>query len=192
MTEQNILTSNSIPQIQQNMVGSEIQNQLKQLPFQLTGEQIQLAQQMSNLMAQQLTKPMPQQSTQQNLQQLPKPVAQSAPQPMPQQMAQQFTKQVSQQAQNIVKQPSQVETQQKVELPQINIMDPNYYTLFGFSLSKTTIYIIIAFVIVAAIYYIYTQFFASDTKIEKKKPRQPEVSYQDQEQKNKNQTTTEI
>jgi hypothetical protein len=66
----------------------------------------------------------------------------------------------------------------------VNVCD--YYSVFGFQLSKTTVYIIIAFILCIAAYYIYSKWYSGSTGEKKKKKRPQEVSYQQQEEsKNK-------
>lgn len=54
----------------------------------------------------------------------------------------------------------------------------DYYSIFGFQLSKTTVYIIIAFIVIIALYYLYKYFTSGSSK--NKKKREPEVSYEKQ------------
>lgn len=57
----------------------------------------------------------------------------------------------------------------------ISLSTGDFYSIFGFQLSKTTVYIIIGFVIILLIYYIYKYFMSSSDKDKKKRP--VEVSY---------------
>ncbi|AYV83558.1 MAG: hypothetical protein Hyperionvirus8_42 [Hyperionvirus sp.] len=55
----------------------------------------------------------------------------------------------------------------------------DYYSIFGFQLSKTTVYIIIAFVVVIGIYYLY-KYFASSKEKGPRFKRKPVVSFRQQ------------
>lgn len=61
-----------------------------------------------------------------------------------------------------------------------DIQSSDFYSIFGFQLSKTTVYIIIGFVAIIAIYYIYKYFMSSSTTDKDSKKRKPEVSYDQQ------------
>jgi hypothetical protein len=56
----------------------------------------------------------------------------------------------------------------------------DFYTIFGFQLSKTTVYIIIAFIAIIVMYYIYKYFTSSSQDDKDKRKRKPEVSYDEQ------------
>lgn len=58
-----------------------------------------------------------------------------------------------------------------------------YFTIFGFQLSKSTVYIAVAFVLVLAAYYLYKYLYSSKTAIKKKKQA---VSYSAQRKLNSN------
>lgn len=142
---------------------SNIQNS-KSPGFNFTQEQVQLAQQMSNLMQQQL-KQAPQVS-----------------QPT----------QMSQPTKSILKDNKMmggnVEPPVSVTVSNTNVPDvtpvqvsTDYYSLFGFQLSKMTVYIIIGFIVVIVAYLIYSKWFSAPKEEKKKKKKQAEVSYQEQE-----------
>jgi preprotein translocase subunit SecG len=61
------------------------------------------------------------------------------------------------------------------------------YTIFGIHLSRTTVYIIVAFIIAIICYYVYTKYYCSNENKsdKKKKKRNQEVSYKEQETLNK-------
>ena len=61
---------------------------------------------------------------------------------------------------------------------QVALDSSDYYSLFGFQLSKTTVYIIIAFIAIIIIYYLYKYFTSPGTK--NKPKRKQEVSFNDQ------------
>ncbi len=89
----------------------------------------------------------------------------------------------TQQIQQKIKEP--IQNAQNIVTPQNDIakLTPgiqlsDYYSLFGFQLSKTTVYIFIGFIIILTAYLIYTKMYS---KINNKKKRQKEVSYDDQE-----------
>ena len=66
--------------------------------------------------------------------------------------------------------------------PQANVDVPSsdFYSIFGFQLSKMTVYIIIAFIAIIAIYYVYKYFTSSSAPDKDKRKRKPEVSYDQQ------------
>lgn len=57
----------------------------------------------------------------------------------------------------------------------------DYYSIFGFQLSKTTLYILIGFIVVIVAYIIYSKWFSAPKEDKKKKKKNSEVSYQEQE-----------
>ena len=74
----------------------------------------------------------------------------------------------------------------KNETVTVNIVEQNadYYSIFGFQLSKTTIYIAITFILLIVIYYCYKYFRGNDTT-SKSSTRKPEVTFDQQESKDK-------
>lgn len=67
------------------------------------------------------------------------------------------------------------------------VLDTDYFNIFGFDLSKTTIYIAIGFIILVVGYYLYTYFYSSKPdksdkldKSDKSDKRTPEVSFKEQ------------
>ena len=60
----------------------------------------------------------------------------------------------------------------------VNTNTSDYYTLFGYSLSKTTIYIIVGFVVILVGYYLYQKFYPKP--VTEKKKRKQEVSFNSQ------------
>lgn len=102
-------------------------------------------------------------------------------------LAKQMSNYVNQhnQAQQIQKIKEPIQNAQNIVTPQNDIAKltsgiqlSDYYSLFGFQLSKTTVYIFIGFVIILTAYLIYTKMYS---KVNNKKKRQKEVSYDDQE-----------
>lgn len=57
------------------------------------------------------------------------------------------------------------------------VTSSDFYSIFGFQLSKTTVYLIIGFIILVVAYYLYKYFTASDSKDKKRKQN---VSYDQQ------------
>jgi len=65
--------------------------------------------------------------------------------------------------------------------PSIDPVDASsYFSIFGFQLSRTTIYILIAFVVLIVGYIIYSKFFSKTE--EKKKKKKSQVSFKSQEE----------
>jgi hypothetical protein len=161
--------------IGENLVKNVKFNELTKNGFNLTPEQMQIAQQMTNIMQQQFK------SNNNTLNQNTVP---------PQNMAQQNL-----QSSQPNLQPKSILKDTKIQTPNeinINVTEPqltsDYYSLFGFQLSKTTIYIIIGFIIIAVIYFLYIKLFSytkEDTNKKKKKKQDNEVSYEEQEKLNK-------
>ncbi|ARF09211.1 hypothetical protein Catovirus_2_160 [Catovirus CTV1] len=106
---------------------------------------------------------------------------------------QQFTNNVGpQQFNNNVAPKSILKENIKMPTPQNTVAPPpvaeavstvlgDYYSIFGFQLSKTTIYIFIAFVALVVAYIIYSKWFSSPPEEKKKKKKNSEVSFKEQE-----------
>lgn len=73
----------------------------------------------------------------------------------------------------------------------VNIQSSDFYSIFGFQLSKTTVYIIIAFIAIIVIYYIYKYFTSSSSPDKDKKKRKPEVTFDQQVNSDENNTSNE-
>lgn len=56
----------------------------------------------------------------------------------------------------------------------------SYFSIFGFQISRTTIYILIGFIVLLVGYIIYSKFFSKSE--EKKKKKKTQVSYKSQEE----------
>lgn len=56
----------------------------------------------------------------------------------------------------------------------------SYFSIFGFQISRTTIYILIGFVVLLIGYFIYSKFFSKTE--EKKKKKKSQVSFKSQEE----------
>lgn len=74
--------------------------------------------------------------------------------------------------------------QQIVQQPSVNIELSDCYSLFGFQLSKTTIYLFIAFILCVVAYFVYNRFYPSPTNDKKKKKRVQEVVFQQTNKEN--------
>ena len=130
-----------------------------------TPEQIQIAQQMSNIMQQHLKQP-PMQTPQ-----MQAPPMQAPPMQIPK---------------GILKEPMShtVDTTVPIAENIITATSGDYFSLFGFQLSKMTVYIIIALILFIVVYFIYSKWFSGPKEEKKKKKKQNEVSYQEQEKIN--------
>lgn len=62
----------------------------------------------------------------------------------------------------------------------VSVGGSQYYTIFGFSLSKTTVYAIIFLLVVLLIYYVYKLWSKKKSVRDNKNVRIPEVSYDEQ------------
>jgi len=63
-------------------------------------------------------------------------------------------------------------------------LNSDYYSIFGFQLSKTTIYLVVIFIVLIVIYYIY-KYFTSSASTQKNKRKQ-EVSFDQQSKSSDN------
>ncbi len=87
----------------------------------------------------------------------------------------------NQQTNNQTNQQSNQQTNQSKNMTQNNVAPPvitdnieiatalDYYSILGFQLSKTTIYIFIGFVLIVVIYILYSKFFSGEKPKKKKK-----------------------
>ena len=141
---------------------------IKPPQYNFTPEQIRIAQQMTNMInqtRQQQFQPQQSQSQQSQPQQFQPQQSQSQPQKG---ILKDYTRPIE----------SIATPDLTPQLPQSN----DFYSIFGFQISKTTIYILIAFIIIVVVYIIYSKWTAVP-KDKKKRRREPEVTYQDQGEK---------
>lgn len=68
---------------------------------------------------------------------------------------------------------------QNPELPDVSDLS-SYFSIFGFQISRTTIYILIGFIVLLIGYFIYSKFFSKTE--EKKKKKKSQVSFKSQEE----------
>lgn len=168
------IPNNLVDNISKNVKFNELNNNVQNMgppTINFTPEQIQIAQQMSNMMHQQIKQVQMQQPSR------------------PSQSFQQLAHQVPVQK-SILKDIKTENIGNNTVVPDA-VLDSltlpgsvDYYTLFGFQLSKTTVYILIGFILIIVAYIIYSKWFSTPKEEKKKKKKQTEVSYQEQEKVN--------